>query len=507
MPYRRIRSPVSPPAQLTSRRLQRSVIRSMPSIRFSWTVGFVAAVLGGSVGLAIFCLLRITPEPTTDATDRVTTSPIHPHLEIDTNAVLVDVLESVSDTVARLKLPLATPLTPDKVRSFETRPVLLGRPSSLRSELVYEGGYEFRHQDSIVFELRTPDSIRKSAVPGIPSLRPGFDRDTFRTNVLLAQSTFKAALRRLGHTNLALLDTDPSVLDRLSDWIDSSPPRWFLTWYGGGAVEVDAETLAVKHYVIPIEMFGREPWPTTLTHSRPATREDSAESAAPDWSELRIEAVDRDRVIALIGAVLPEAREFCAQIGPPFPTRFRETDLDLKESMAGLRSGRIWLRLRLKSGFTISFNQGHVVGVRTPDAVIDGNYPEQDGMVRHSEEYRGPIRVSPEQAVARVLDVAMHRLGLPRKALWLDTEPEFLRTVNPTQTNGLRRYVIHWQRPETDEERERRMYFRWPRDASVWGEVDAVSGELKSFVAGGAALTMPDPVTRLPHELPDQPRE
>jgi hypothetical protein len=51
------------------------------------------------------------------------------------------------------------------------------------------------------------------------------------------------------------------------------------------------------------------------------------------------------------------------------------------------------------------------------------------------------------------------------------------------------------------------MYFRWPRDASVWGEVDAVSGELKSFVAGGAALTMPDPVTRLPHELPDQPRE
>lgn len=85
-------------------------------------------------------------------------------------------------------------------------------------------------------------------------------------------------------------------------------------------------------------------------------------------------------MIALIRAVLPEAREFCAQIGPPFLTRLRETDLELKESMAGMRSGRIWLRLLLKSGFTISFHQGLVVGVRAPDAVIDGNHPEQDGM-------------------------------------------------------------------------------------------------------------------------------
>jgi hypothetical protein len=72
-------------------------------------------------------------------------------------------------------------------------------------------------------------------------------------------------------------------------------------------------------------------------------------------------------------------------------------------------------------------------------------------------------------------------------------KPTCWRTVNPAQTNSLRRYVVVWERPETEEERERRIYRSWPRETSVWDEVDAVSGELKSFVAGGAALTMPDP--------------
>jgi hypothetical protein len=375
--------------------------------------------------------------------------------------------------------------------------------------VAYEGGYEFRHQDSIVFELRTPDSIRKTAVPGIPSVRPGFERDAFRTNLLLAQLTFKAALRRLGHTNLTLFDTDPSVLDRWADWMESSPPRWFLSWSdpkeGSAVVEVDAETLTLKHYGLSIETFGREPWPTTATHARPVERDDP--EALPDWSELTIDNVDRDQVIGLIRAVLPEAREFCAQIGPPFPTRFRETDLLLNESTAGLSSGRIWLRLRLKSGFTISYHRGRVVGVYAPDTVLHHNDPELDGMVRRSEEYCGAIRLTANQAAARIRDVALNRLGLPKKELWLDTEPSFWRAVNPAQTNGLRRYVVVWERPETEEERERRLYRSWPRDTSVWGEVDAVSGELKSFIAGGEALALPDPVAQRTDGLPDPPRE
>jgi len=421
---------------------------------------------------------------------------IRPRLAIDTNAVLGDVLASISDTVERLELPLATPLTSDKVLRFETRPVLPGRPSSLRSELVYEGGYEFRHQDSIVFELRTPDSIRKSDMARIPFVRLGYNHDLLQTNILFARLTFKAALRRLGHANLALLDKDPSVLDRWADWMDSSPPRWFLNWSdpkeGSAVVEVDAETLTLKHYGLSIETFGGEPWPTTVTHARPVKGDDP--EASPDWSELKLEGVERDPVIALVRAVLPEAREFCAQIGPPFPTRFKEADLLLKDSTAGLSGGRIWLRLRLKSGFIISFHRGRVVGVYAPDTVLHHNYPELDGMVRSSEEYRGPVRLTGNQAAARIRDVAVNRLGLPRKELWLDTQPSFWRAVDPAQTNGLRRYVVVWERPETEEERERRIYRGWPRDSSVWGEVDAVSGELKSFIAVGEALIMPDPL-------------
>jgi hypothetical protein len=90
--------------------------------------------------------------------------------------------------------------------------------------------------------------------------------------------------------------------------------------------------------------------------------------------------------------------------------------------------------------------------------------------------------------------VAVNKLGLPWKALGLDTDPVFRRSVDATSTNGLRRYVIYWQHPETESERKEREYYRLPRGGSVWGEVDAVSGELKSFTAGGKALIMPDPV-------------
>ena len=474
----------------------------MRSRRFIWTVRLAVATILVGLGMAVCHRSWFSPRKLALAPGSIAQPLIRPRLEIDTNAVLGDVLASISDTVKRLKLPLATPLTSDKVLRFGTRPVLLGRPSSLRSELVYEGGYEFRYQDSIVFELRTPDSIRKSDVPRIPSVRPSYNHHTLQTNILFARLTFKAALRRLGHTNLALLDKDPSVLDRWADWMDSAPPRWFLSWSdpkeGSAVVEVDAETLTLKHYGLSLETFGRKAWPTTATHARAVEGNDP--EASPDWSELKLEGVERDPVIALIRAVLPEAREFCAQIGPPFPTRFREADLLLNDSTAGLSSGRIWLRLRLKSGFMISYHQGRVVGVYAPDTVLHHNYPELDGMVRRSEEYCGPIRLTGNQAAARIRDVAVNRLGLPRKELWLDTKPSFWRAVNPAQTNGLRRYVVVWERPETEQEREWRMYRGWPRDTSVWGEVDAVSGELKSVIAGGEALIMPDPLPPRPDE-------
>lgn len=124
-------------------------------------------------------------------------------------------------------------------------------------------------------------------------------------------------------------------------------------------------------------------------------------------------------------------------------------------------------------------------------------------MVRRSDEYRGPIRLTDKQAAEIVREVAVNRLGLPRKELWLDTEASFQRTVTPAQTNGLRRYVVFWQRPETDEEREQRTCLNWPPETSVWGEVDAVSGELKSFIAGGKALARPDPLPRRLDESTD----
>ena len=76
--------------------------------------------------------------------------------------------------------------------------------------------------------------------------------------------------------------------------------------------------------------------------------------------------------------------------------------------------------------------------------------------------------------------------------------PVFQRTVNADSTNGVRRYVMWWKRPETEEDRDKRMRLGLHPDTSVWGEVDAVSGELKEFSVHCETLERPDPEVQVP---------
>jgi hypothetical protein len=474
----------------------------MKSRRLIWAVRIAyTALLVGLAAIVLFGRRTARREPVV-ARAMVAESSIKPDLEIATNTVLADVLASVSDTVKRLEMPLATPLDPGKVKSFQTGPVLAAVPSSLRSILKYEGGYEFGHQDSIVYELRTPDSYKG---PSGPRKLP---QAHYSPNTCLA--TFKWALSRLGHRNLAVLDDDPWIWGPL-DWSESCPPRWILEWPDRkgatrdgmvATVEVDADTLAIKHYWLSVVHFGREPWPTTLTHSCPSSASRPRARSAPDWPELGVQDMDHAYAVALIQAVVPEARDFCRRIGPPFPAQLTEDDLVLPESKASVQSGRVWLSLRLRSGFTVHYHQGHVCRAEAPDMSDGDHAPEQDGLFRQSQEYRGPVRVGADEAVAMVLDVALRRLGLPEKPLWLDTVPVFQRTVNADSTNGLRRYIMWWKRPETKEDWDKRMRLGLHPDTSVWGEVDAVSGELKEFSVHCTALERPDPEVQVPLRSP-----
>jgi hypothetical protein len=153
-------------------------------------------------------------------------------LVIATNEVLDAVLERVSDTVRRLELPLDTPLVPARVLRFETKPVLAGRPSSLRSEVKYDGGYEFRHQDGIVYELRTPHSRREQVSQETGSNQGRVKGESFKEGMELAGPILRRALRRLDYRDVSVIGDNPMVM-RWFDWIDPSPEHWFLAWRTG----------------------------------------------------------------------------------------------------------------------------------------------------------------------------------------------------------------------------------------------------------------------------------
>ena len=98
--------------------------------------------------------------------------------------------------------------------------------------------------------------------------------------------------------------------------------------------------------------------------------------------------------------------------------------------------------------------------------------------------------------------VLLGRLGLDEKSLFLNGEPVFSLKPNTSTTNGIRRYVLQWQRPETEEQRKERTRNQILADASVSAEVDAVSGEIKTLNFFHHSLERPDPQIEVPMRAP-----
>lgn len=101
--------------------------------------------------------------------------------------------------------------------------------------------------------------------------------------------------------------------------------------------------------------------------------------------------------------------------------------------------------------------------------------------------------MSSRDAVEKVRQVLVERLGFNKKAMFLDTDPVFSMEPNPSATNGLRRYVFQWQRPETAQQREERVAKRVLPYIAVSAEVDAVSGDIKTMNFFDRSLERPDP--------------
>jgi hypothetical protein len=414
-------------------------------------------------------------------------------MEIATNAVLLAVLVDISAAVKNLGLPLATPLVESNVVHFRVFPSLLSlTETGVSSHLVYRGGYEFWHDGGCVSGFGTPDAYTLLQRQGEGRRLLG----TVRHSEEECLQKARLAIRQLGFTNATMLGTRPRVDEAPSQWDSGVLPRYVFEWLGEDSLatcEVNADRLSVEYLCVAGREFQRRPWPVTFGQTNAVEAPKPRKSAR---TEMAVQGVSREYAMAFVRKILPDASRFCAKLGLPLPDPITEADLNLPESEVSINHGRVQASLRLRVGQLVTYYAGHVWGVEAEDAYRTQPYYREK--VRESEEFRGPIRVSQQEAVAKVRCILLEGLGLPPKPLFIDTDPIHVRTPNPKATEGVRRYVFRWQRPETPEERAERIARGFVPEISVAAEVDAVSGALKSISFRHRFFERPDPVIDVP---------
>jgi hypothetical protein len=253
--------------------------------------------------------------------------------------------------------------------------------------------------------------------------------------------------------------------------------------------------LRVEYFSILADEFRREGWPVTFGQTNPPSPPEPPPKVVR--TELEVQDVSRDYAMALIRHILPEVEEFGRRFGPPLDGPVREEDIVMGESSVRMLRGRIWVTLRLNSGYQAHYWAGRVMRVNTDDIHLYPAAREEYGRL-DTEENRDPIRVSPTEAVEKVRRVVVDRFGLSGKPLYLDTNPTFTHAPRSGAASGVRRYVFYWAKPETPDERDERIDRRILPDVSVYAEVDAVSGVIKMLSLMHPSLYRPDPEIGVP---------
>lgn len=416
-------------------------------------------------------------------------------MELATNAILAAVLLDLSSSVENLGLPLNTPLEQSKVLQFRVGPIWGWPDPHLSCYLVYTGGFEFWHEYGCLRGFSTADAYTRMQNPDeIPRL---FGEVRYSEKECLGKA--RNAIRSLQFTNAAVLHRAPKVTPP-ENVSGKTLPRFIFEWLSDEypdistvRCEVNAARLTIENLELMGEEFRRKPWPLTYGQTNVFERQDPLK---PVRTEMEVRDVSPDYAVAFIRAILPETGAFCARLGLPIPNPITEADVDFPQSEVAIKQKRVTASLRLKNGYLVVFHAGHVWAVHAEDAYYTS--PGRNEKVRQSAEYRGAITLTKQDATERIHRLLVDRLGLSAKTLYLDTEPVFTLTPNTRVTEGVRRFVFHWQRPEAEKDRAEREAKRIIPEISVSVEVDAVSGDIKAINFFHKSFQRPDPTIDIP---------
>lgn len=384
------------------------------------------------------------------------------------NAVLQAVLPYVSEAATALDLPIPHPL---KARQVIYCSVLPNR--RVEAEIGVKGGWVFAFRRGHIETIQGPRYFF-----GIQDLDriPEFFGEVKMTRaqaVELARST----IRKLGiPLESVFADQDPRVTGPLQNGTNTIP-HYRIEWVDPRGVgqapaaaefDVDAEAKRVARIELRSRSLERPPPKVAVVPPR--------DDRFPVWPRVNPTYAHR-----LLPIVLNAVEEYAQKLALPLPKPL--TTNHVARFSVSDNGGWPHSELELTNGWRFVYRNSMVNGFYAPDNLFNN-----DNRPILVKDFLGKWRLSEAEARALVRR-SLAKLNYPTKLVHFEVEPQVIKPALP----GIPRYQFFWYFNQNDE-----------LQSTIWAEVDADKGELKSLYFDNKAFWNRPPPIDVPISAPQQ---
>lgn len=382
------------------------------------------------------------------------------------NTVLQAILPFVSEVTRALDIPVPHPIPPEHVLYCSVLP-----NRRVEAEIGIKGGWVFAFRHGYVGTIQGPRYFF-----GIQDLDqiPQFFGQVNMTKpeaIQLARDTIK----KLGISlESVFAEQEPRVTGPLLNGTNTIP-HYRIEWLDPRSVgqapaavefDIDAETKRVARIELRCRSLERPPPKVGVVPPR--------DDRFPVWPQVSLEYASR-----LLPIVLASVQEYAQKLALPIP-KLLTTNHVIRFSVAD-NGGWPHSELELTNGWRFIYRNSMVNGFYAPDNLFNS-----DNRPILIKDFLGKWHLREPEAqdlVRRTLE----KLNYPTNLVHFEVEPQ----VNMPAVPGIPRYMFYW-------------YFNQNNDlqSTIWAEVDADKGELKSLYYDDKTYWNKPPPVGLPISQP-----
>jgi hypothetical protein len=379
------------------------------------------------------------------------------------NAVLVAVLPYIADVAQKLDLPVPHPVTVNQVVHCSVLP-----NRRVEAEIGIEGGWVFAFSRGYVETIQSDRSYHMLQDPDeIPKFF-GEVKMSKTEAVQLARDT----LKKLEIPLEAVFAEQEPQIDEPHKMGTNTIPYYYVSWLdprGGTSVEIEinGNIRRLERLMFRSKSLERAPPKITIVPPR--------EPNQPRWPEVNPEYAWR-----LIPIVLRAIDKYGQKLSLPVPRPLTTNHV----ARFSVRDNGGWphCEIELTNGWCFTYRNSMVNGYDAPDKLF-GSENRRAILIK---DFVGKWNITEAEAIALVRRT-LAKLNYPTNLVHFEVEPQVHKPAVP----GIPRYMFFWYYNQDDD-----------LQSTVWAEVDAYKGELKSLYYDDKAYWRNPPPIDVPISLP-----